>query len=318
MNKPVESAAFVLASLVAVTGCLDDPSITDAELEMAESAVAVPACASGTWCVEATPAGAVTLHDVWAADANNVFAVGDGGTILRRSGGEWLAMPSGTTASLRDVHGTSASDVWAVGQGGTVLHYNGSAWSAVSVGSTNFECVYAASATNVFLCGGSSVYRSTNGTSFTMTGMTGSLFAIAGVSASEVYVTGENSYVRKWNGSTWSTVNPGAGTPTYFSILAMGAGDVWVSDYMPTKETMHLVKSKWAAKGTSSAIFQSMQKGNGTDVWGAGGAKVGRFNGTAWTMTTPFGTAASLWSMTGVTGHMWTVGANGLVGHFQY
>lgn len=318
MTKPVESAALVLATLVAVTGCIDDPSITDEELAMAESAVAVPACASGTWCVEATPAGAVTLHDVWAADANNVFAVGDNGTILRRSNGEWLAMPSATTASLRDVHGTSASDVWAVGQAGTVLHYNGTAWSAVSVGTANFECVYAASATQIFLCGGSSVWRSTNGTSFTATGMTGSLFAIAGVSANEVYVTGENSYVRKWNGTAWSTMNPGAGTSTYFSVTALGAGSVFVSDYMPGKETMRLASGKWTAKGTSSAIFQGMSKGNGSDLFGAGGAKVGRFNGTSWTMTTPFGTGASLWSMTGTTGHMWTVGANGLVGHFQY
>lgn len=321
MNKPVESAALVLASLVAVTGCIDDPSITDEELAMAESAVAVPACAAGTWCVEATPAGTgLTLHDVWAADANNVFAVGDGGTILRRSGGEWLAMPSGTTQSLRDVHGTSAADVWAVGMAGTVLHYNGTAWSKVTAGTatTNFDCVYAASATKIFMCGGSSIYRSTNGSTFTATSMTGSLFAISGVSANEVYVTGENSYVRKWNGTTWSTVNPGAGTPTYFSILAVGAGDVWVSDYMPTKETMHLVSNKWAAKGTSSAIFQAMDKGNGSDVWGAGASKVGRFNGTSWTMTTPFGTGASLWGVSAAGGHVFAVGANGLVGHYAY
>ncbi len=317
MTNPLESVALVLATLV-VTGCIDDPSITEEELAMAESAVAVPACASGTWCVEPTSAGTVTLHDVWAADANNVFAVGDAGAILRRSNGEWLAMPSGTTASLRDVHGTSDSDVWVVGQAGTVLHYNGTAWSAVSVGTANFEGVYAASATHGFLCGGSSVWRSTNGTSFTSTGLTGSLFAIAGVSANEVYVTGENSYVRKWDGTAWSTVNPGAGTSTYFAITALGAGNVWVSDYMPTKETMHLVASKWVAKGTSSAVFQGMNKGNGSDLFGAGGAKVGRFNGTSWTMTTPFGTGASLWSVTGATDHMWTVGANGLVGHFQY
>jgi len=105
MNKPVESAAFVLASLVAVTGCIDDPSITDEELGMAEAAVAVPACAANTWCVEATPAGAVTLHDVWAADANNVFAVGDAGTILQFDGTTWRPMNSSSTANLRAVLG---------------------------------------------------------------------------------------------------------------------------------------------------------------------------------------------------------------------
>lgn len=309
--------ALVLLSL---TACVDDPSITDDELAQAESAIAVPACAAGSWCVEPTPAGTATLHDVWAADANTVFAVGDNGTILRRSGGEWLAMTSGTTASLRDVHGTSATDVWAVGMSGTVLHYNGTAWSPVSVGtaSSSFEGVYAASATQIFICGGASVWRSTNGTTFASTGMTGSLFAIAGVSASEVYVTGENSYVRKWNGTSWSTVNPGAGTPTYFAVVAIASNDIWVSDYMPSKETMHLSGTKWTAKGTSAAVFQSMHKTTASDVWGVGASKVGRFNGTSWTMTTPFGTGASLWSVTGAPGHAWAVGANGLVGHYQY
>lgn len=319
MRNPVESAVLTLLTLTA--GCLDDPSGDPVELGDTEAAVAVAPCAAGTWCTESTPADTtITLHDVWAASADAVFAVGDGGTILRRSANEWVALPSGTTASIRDVHGTSPSNVWAVGGGGTVLHYDGVAWSPVAVSATaNFECVYALSASEVFLCGGSSVWRTTNGgASFTVSNMTGSLFAISAASASEVYVTGENSYIRKWNGSSWSTINPGAGTSTYFAVLAIGAGDYWVSDYMPSKETMHFASKKWAAKATSTAIFQAMHKTSASDVWGVGGAKVGRFNGSAWTMTTPLGTSASLWSVSGVPGHVWAVGANGLVGHYAY
>ncbi len=289
------------------------------ELEELESEVALPPCASGTWCVETTPAGTTTLHDVWAASANDVFAVGDSGTIMRRQNNEWVMMNSGTTQSLRSVRGTSASNVWAVGLGGAVLHYDGASWSTVAVTSANVDAVWLADANNIFLCGGSTVWRSSNGgASFTASALGGTLFSISGVSANEVYVTGENAYVRKWSGSSWSTINPGAGTSTYFSVLAIAAGDVWVSDFTPSKETMHLTKNKWAAKATSFSIFQSMHKASATDVWGAGGTKVGRFNGSSWTTSAPFGSGASLWGVTGASGHVWTVGSSGLVGHYVY
>ena len=298
---------------------VEDTDENENELEELESEVALPPCAAGTWCVEATPAGTSTLHDVWAASATDVFAVGDNGTIMRRQNNEWVMMNSGTTQSLRGVRGTSASNVWAVGLGGTVLHYNGAAWSTVSVTAANIDAVWLADANNIFLCGGNTVWRSSNGgASFTASALGGTLFSISGVSANEVYVTGENAYVRKWSGSSWSTINPGAGTSTYFSVLAMGAGDVWVSDFTPSKETMHLTKGKWAAKATSYSIFQGMHKSSSTEVWGAGGTKVGRFNGSSWTTSAPFGSGASLWSVTGAPGHVWTVGSNGLVGHYVY
>jgi hypothetical protein len=53
-------------------------------------------------------------------------------------------------------------------------------------------------------------------------------------------------------------------------------------------------------------------------VWGAGtSAKVGRWNGSAWTVTTLTG-AATLWSITGATGNVWTVGDNGVIAHYTY
>jgi hypothetical protein len=317
MHNPVKLTT--LLSLLALTGCVElDDSMEEASFAEAESELAIPTCASGTWCIEPSPAGTATVHDVWAAGANDVFAVGDGGLIMRRQNSEWIAMASGTTLSLRAVFGTSASNVWAVGHGGTVLRFDGTAWSPVAVTTSNIDAIWLADANTIFMSGGSTVWRSANGgASFTASNMTGSLFAISGTSASEVYVTGENSYVRKWSGSTWSTINPGAGTTTYFSVLAIAPGDVWVSDYTPSKETMHLVKGKWVAKATSSAVFQDLHATTANDLWGVGGSKVGRFNGSAWTVTAPFGTT-SLWSVSGAPGHVWAVGGNGLVAHYAY
>ncbi|HEU4559012.1 MAG TPA: hypothetical protein VFS20_14225 [Longimicrobium sp.] len=73
-----------------------------------------------------------TLTGAWAADASNVFAVGDGGTIIRSSGaGIFTTMPSGTTQTLTSVWGSSPTDVFAVGHNATILHYDGTTWSAM-------------------------------------------------------------------------------------------------------------------------------------------------------------------------------------------
>ena len=68
----------------------------------------------------ATPAGVVT--DLWA--------VGDGGTILHSTdGATWLAQASGTTNDLTSASAVAANDVFAVGDKGTILHYDGTAWT---------------------------------------------------------------------------------------------------------------------------------------------------------------------------------------------
>jgi len=67
-----------------------------------------------------TPAGVVT--DLWA--------VGDGGTILHSGDGvTWSAQVSGTTNDLTGVSAVAANDVFAVGDKGTILHYDGTAWT---------------------------------------------------------------------------------------------------------------------------------------------------------------------------------------------
>lgn len=65
----------------------------------------------------------------WAAAAEqSVYAVGTGGLIMRRDASGWTTMPSGTTRDIRTVSAWSASDVWAAGDGRTVLRLVNGAW----------------------------------------------------------------------------------------------------------------------------------------------------------------------------------------------
>lgn len=74
---------------------------------------------------------------VWAAAADDVWAVGDGGLIRRWRGSSWSdPVPGMPKADLHAVWGRSASDVWAVGERGTLLHFDGVAWSIKDSGTT--------------------------------------------------------------------------------------------------------------------------------------------------------------------------------------
>lgn len=77
----------------------------------------------------AQPSGTTKyLLDVWGADANNVWAAGIDGVILKWDGAAWEAQTSGSTDYFYGLWGTGANRVWAIGGKGTILKWNGIAW----------------------------------------------------------------------------------------------------------------------------------------------------------------------------------------------
>ncbi|NBD11713.1 WD40/YVTN/BNR-like repeat-containing protein [Corallococcus silvisoli] len=62
------------------------------------------------------------LHGVWGSGSSDVWAVGSGGTILHWNGDDWTQVDSPTTKDLYGVSGSGPDDVWIVGAGGTILH----------------------------------------------------------------------------------------------------------------------------------------------------------------------------------------------------
>lgn len=74
------------------------------------------------------------LHSVWGTGPNDVWAVGNVGTIRHYTGGTtWEIVASPTTQSLRGVWAAAANDVWAVGENGTIVHYDGAEWRPSTV-----------------------------------------------------------------------------------------------------------------------------------------------------------------------------------------
>ncbi|MEC8024766.1 MAG: hypothetical protein VX223_12585 [Myxococcota bacterium] len=80
------------------------------------------------------------LLDVWATDADNVYAIGAGGAIIRTVPDEvtgdvvWEKLPQENTITMRGIWGNTDGDMWMVGREGTVMAFDG---QTVSVEPTN-------------------------------------------------------------------------------------------------------------------------------------------------------------------------------------
>jgi hypothetical protein len=269
-------------------------------------------CAPGTWCTETAPVTTL-LRAVWAANTNAVYAVGDGGVILRRRDNTWTQMDSGTTNTLRGLWGTSASNVWVVGEGGTVLRFDGSTWTPQTPLGFDGYAVWGASATDIWISGNGQVTHY-NGSTFEPMALQGELFALSGSATNNVWVTGENAKIDHFTG-TWATgIDAGAGN-TYFAILAFSPTDVWVSSFVPNSETLQFDGGNWTPHDASSVTFSSFYGISPTDIWGAGNNAVGHWNGSAWTLEAPAGNAVQLVGAGGVGQSLWIVGTDSTILH---
>jgi hypothetical protein len=287
------------------------------ESEVAQRSVIEP-CPTAQWCIESPPAGVPSntmLHAVFALDENDVFAVGNDGTILRRvNGNDWFAMASGTTSNLRSVWGSSASDVWAGGVSGTLLHYDGTSWSPISAPISNVDSIWGSSSTNVWFVGSTTVLR-WNGSTFNVFGFGGTLLSVSGTSPTDVWVTGENTYLHRYNGVTWSTVMPMGTGSTYLAVFARSFTDVWAATVVPTKETTRWNGIKWTPfKNDVRMFFNSIAGESANNVWAAGNSRIGHWTGASWTSEEPFGDQ-TLWSITTAPGHVWVVGDDAFIAH---
>lgn len=88
-----------------------------------------------SWTQETLPGAPLgrSLNKVWGTASDDLYAVGESGTIWHRKGTTWALEPNPAQSNLFTVYGCSATDVYAVG-GQDVLHSDGGGtWTEVPV-----------------------------------------------------------------------------------------------------------------------------------------------------------------------------------------
>jgi hypothetical protein len=251
----------------------------------------------------ARPQSDLVIADLWASDAANVFAVGDGGMILHHDGnaaGTWSEMTSPTTARLTGVWGNSASDVFVVGDGGVILHYDGATWSEMTAPDTTvLHAVWSASADVAYAVGekdGSGVILSYDGAQWTeeKTISAHHLDAVAGSGADNVVAVGAQGAVYRFNGIDWEELT----SPTEAELTAVWVGasdEIVVATFVG--EIWHSAgDDAWSLRETSTSVRVNDLAGSDASDLFAAGDGIWHYNGSTWEpVRSQTGTLTAVW-----------------------
>ena len=86
------------------------------------------------WKTLKEPTSSLQYNAVWASGHNDVWIVGDDGTIVRYKDSEFVTQDVSVPGSveLNDIWGTGNDNIYVVGDKGLVLHFDGSVWREIS------------------------------------------------------------------------------------------------------------------------------------------------------------------------------------------
>jgi hypothetical protein len=254
--------------------------------------------------------GAVTVENV-------IYAVGRDGMIVRNVNGTWSTMNSGVTGTLRAIDGVSGSTLWAVGDGGVVLRYDGMAWQTVlPAGGLYSECtaVHVRAANDVMLaCNergwGGNIQRWDGKTFERMEGPSRDLMNTIVEGAGQVYAAGWNNVVWRLEGSRWvSDAERVNDTGFRAGFVDAGGAMLFGGDGLVARRTA----SGWTVTHGSSGYWATWAGGPDLIMAAGGRGMVDLWDGSTWRNIRPFGAGQGIRALWG-TGRnaVWAVGGNG-------
>lgn len=177
------------------------------------------------------------LRSLWGAADDDIWAVGDHGTLLHWDGTTWSPLNSGVSSTLSSVFGRSADDVWVVGGGGVKLHFDGITWQRFGSGVTgDLTSLHVVDAQTAFAVGADTLLAYDGSTWTERDTPVGEARAVAGTGVSDLWVAGTAS-IHHYDGTEWSEDSPdeleiwemdsGGGR-----LLAIGTWALW--EHTPT------------------------------------------------------------------------------------
>lgn len=177
------------------------------------------------------------INGIWGLSNDQLFAVGDGGSLTRRAGGAWHQDDSPTVESLWDVWGSSATDVFAVGDGGTIVHWDGTAWETMASG---LECtcvrlygVWGSGPADVWAVGEGGVIAHYDGVEWTVGDTVPAewLGGVWGSGPDDVFAAGDGGAIFHYDGTGWTQMTSGIEDPEVWinSVWGLSATEVYAA-----------------------------------------------------------------------------------------
>ncbi len=254
--------------------------------------------AKNSWVPEQTSTDSA-LYDIWGSSRENIFAVGENGTILRYNGFSWSHSASGTTLQLSGIWGSAADDIYAVGDKATLLHYDGVRWSPVAhpLSGTGFPLydVWGSSAADVFVVGFGAILHY-NGTAWVRMNIntagedwsSAAFKSVWGSSGADVYVNVAGGAMH-FDGKTWSLIFDIIIYGSLSAVWGSAADDVFITGNSYDKGMSKSYGMIWHFDGTAwkgrsfEYNFFCVWGSSGTDVYAGGpGGTILHYDGIEW------------------------------------
>lgn len=144
----------------------------------------------------------VLLTDVCVLSGSLVYAVGNGGAILRYDGVSWVEDASPTHKNLHSIWAAAVNDIYACGENGTIIHFDGNSWSLVDNPATGLlRSVWGVSATNVYV-GGDDCLAHFDGVSWSLVAGQSGIYVIGGLNAGHVFFGKSGGVIVEYDGSS--------------------------------------------------------------------------------------------------------------------
>lgn len=179
--------------------------------------------------------GPYLLQKIWASSDNDIYMVGDGGTIVHYSGGSWTKIESGTNLQFLDIYGsggqvlTVCSQNYPLGEG--IFNISGNTATQVSsnpLGQYELFSVWFVPGQHYYVVG-SGIYEKNSlsdsswrnsPTEFTHYGSS----EVRGSGLNDVFVVGAFGEFLHWNGASWKSfiAETGLASGSYGSVAVKG------------------------------------------------------------------------------------------------
>ncbi len=269
------------------------------------------------------------------------WAVGRYGRILQWDGRAWSIARSPTTESLYDVLSLNDRAAWAVGANGALLRWDGVSWTKQpSPIQRTLYTIAMASETDGWLGTGNTSYAGDaaelfhwDGTAWTRAERPAGLESewvdvvldIDMVSSREGWAVGATGYYTSfpfyrrrgvmlhWDGTTWSKAGSYGSDPV-IDLDLVSDRDGWAAG--PDGAVHRLRwdaaagKAAWERFGSTGQTHFAMR--SAADGWASNGAKVFRWDGTAWQSSATLDAGVAALDAAG-TGDVWAAGTDGLL-----
>ncbi len=259
------------------------------------------------------------LWSAWANSPTDVFAVGEGPTVMHYDGVGWSEELRGDgTDNLMAVWASGPTDAWAAG--GAFYHTDdGQSWSLVptfAFGPFQYVMGLWGSGPSDVWAVGSMLLGHFDGTSWNLDpwsdwrdalGNALSLDDVWGTAPNDVWAVGNR--ILHFDGATWEDVSP-AEPASWRAVWASAPDDVWVAGW---NTLLHFDGIAWQPMRpevfdpNNTTLLEAVWGSGPDDVWVGGYMVLWHFDGSTW-VDAPAGCYYPGRRIHGAEGHVWVVG----------